>query len=161
MSYLANFKVNERIHNHVDGDRGVVLAVDYIHGTYRVLWDRDGEMECSFGFLHDECWADEDEPKPGAGFKADAGKDRWELLPLLPIIGVVKVITYGANGKYKDLPADNWRRLENGKMRYYAAALRHIFKWVLGEKIDPESGLPHLHHALTCLVFVAELDNES
>lgn len=156
------FKVGDKIHDYVDGDDGVVLAVT--EDEYDVDWDRDGEMWLSHAFVDGGCEARE-EPKPivtsGAGFKADAGKDRWELLPLLPIIGIVKVITYGANGKYKDLPADNWRRLENGKMRYYAAALRHIFKWVLGEKIDPESGLPHLHHALTCLVFVAELDNES
>lgn len=92
------------------------------------------------------------------GFKADAGKARWELLPLLPIIGIVKIITYGANGKYKDLPADNWRRLENGRDRYFAAAMRHLTAWRLGEKLDPESGLPHLHHALCCLVFCCELD---
>lgn len=82
--------------------------------------------------------------------KLDQGKDRWELLPLGPIWYIVKVISYGA---VKYAP-NAWQRLPDFENRYYAAAMRHITAWRQGEKIDKESGLPHLAHALCNLVFL-------
>lgn len=31
---------------------------------------------------------------------------------------------------------------------FYGSALRHLYKWWLGEDIDPDSGEPHLAHSL-------------
>jgi hypothetical protein len=73
--------------------------------------------------------------------KYDEGKDRWDLLPLEPIREVVKVFTFGAS-KYGQ---DQWQKLDNFEERYYAAALRHLSAWRLGEKLD-QSGLHHLAH---------------
>lgn len=92
------------------------------------------------------------------GQKADAGKDRWDLLPWRPIRGLVKVITFGAR-KYAHLPPDNWRRVPDGRERYFAAACRHIVALRLGERYDPESGLHHGYHALCDLVFFCVLDD--
>jgi hypothetical protein len=91
------------------------------------------------------------------GFKADAGKPRWELLPLDPIEMVVRVLTFGAS-KYSD---DGWRKVENAKERYFGALLRHIFAFRRGEWLDPESGLPHIAHALCNLVILYELHKDS
>jgi hypothetical protein len=76
--------------------------------------------------------------------KYDNGKDRWDLLPLQPIREVVKVFTYGAS-KYGQ---DQWQKLDNFEDRYYAAALRHLSAWRLGEENDQESGLHHLAHCV-------------
>ena len=86
------------------------------------------------------------------GIKYDGDKPRWELLPIYPVEETVKVLTYGAK-KYDD---DNWRKVKPLRQRYYAAALRHIFAWWKGEKLDPESGLHHLAHAICCLIFLME-----
>jgi hypothetical protein len=45
---------------------------------------------------------------------------------------------------------DNWK---NGfkVTRSCAAALRHIFQFLSGETLDPESGLSHLGHAVASL----------
>src|SRR5690606_41413427 len=67
---------------------------------------------------------------------------------------IVDVLTYGAR-KYAP---DNWRHVANPQQRYYAAAMRHIVAWVMGEKLDPESGKPHLAHAAGCLLFLLEFD---
>jgi hypothetical protein len=87
------------------------------------------------------------------GRKNDAGKLRYELLPMAPVDAIVDVLTFGA-AKYDD---DNWRRVPDAENRYYAAAMRHLSAWRQGENIDPESGRSHLAHAACCLVFLMEL----
>jgi hypothetical protein len=94
-------------------------------------------------------------PEVGPGRKDDSGKDRWDLLPLKEIEQIVKVLTHGA-GKYG---ANNWQGISSPIDRYYAAALRHLVAWVGGERLDKESGLPHLAHAACCLVFLMWFEN--
>ena len=86
------------------------------------------------------------------GIKYDDTKPRYELLPPKPIEDIVKVLTVGAR-KYSD---ENWRYVDPLYDRYYAAALRHIQAWRMGEVNDPETGLPHLAHAGCCLIFLME-----
>ena len=97
---------------------------------------------------------------PAIGRKDDGvdgtkpAKDRWDLLPWRAVGDVVKVMSYGA---LKYAPG-NWVKVPEWRWRYYAAALRHLTAWWLGEKLDSDSGLPHLAHAVCCILFMAELD---
>ncbi len=87
---------------------------------------------------------------PPEGVKADQEKLRYDLLPPEPIEEMVAVLTFGAK-KYSD---DNWKRVPDGKKRYYAALMRHLEAWRMGETHDGESDLHHLGHALCCLTFL-------
>jgi len=91
-----------------------------------------------------------EEKKPGEGLKYDGEKPRWDLLPLDIIEEVVRVLTFGAK-KYKE---HNWQKVENGKMRYFAACFRHLTSWSKGEDVDSETGCSHLAHAICSLIFV-------
>jgi hypothetical protein len=84
------------------------------------------------------------------GIKYDDGKLAYDLLPPEPVIEVVKVLMHGAQ-KYKPF---NWQRVEPYRVRYYNAAQRHIEAWRAGEILDPGSKLPHIAHAICCLVFI-------
>jgi Domain of unknown function (DUF5664) len=88
------------------------------------------------------------------GVKADAGKPRWDLLPPVALEEVSKVLEFGAR-KYAP---DNWRKVKGWRWRYARAAIGHIFAFLRGERVDPESGLPHLAHAACSVLFVLELD---
>lgn len=88
------------------------------------------------------------------GTKLDAGKLRYDLVPLAAERAVVEVLTYGA----KKYAPDNWRKVPDARARYHAAARRHIAAWAAGERLDAESGLPHLAHAACCLMFLLEFD---
>lgn len=92
--------------------------------------------------------------KLGPGEKFDTDKLRWDLLPIDCIEDVVKILTFGAN-KYDD---NNWQQLEKGEDRYYAALMRHLSANRQGEKIDSESGLSHLAHAMCNVVFLLWLE---
>ena len=90
------------------------------------------------------------------GIKYDGEKPKMNLLPPKAIMEVAKVLTFGAE-KYG---AENWKELEDLQNRYLAGALRHIFAHMDGEKLDPETGLSHMAHALCCLLFKLEIELE-
>lgn len=90
------------------------------------------------------------------GRKDDSNKPRYSLLPTGTINQVVQVLEHGAN-KYE---VGNWQRVPDSRNRYYDAAMRHIDAWWNGEKLDEESKLPHLAHAICCLLFLMWFDNK-
>lgn len=92
----------------------------------------------------------------GEGRKDDQGKDRWDLVQPLSLNQYVKVLTHGA----KKYGADNWKILDNPTHRYFAALLRHLWAWWMGQRHDSETGLHHLAHALCCICFLMEPELE-
>ena len=84
-----------------------------------------------------------------SGVKHDAGKLPLDLLPFDALDSVAAVLAHGA-AKYE---ARNWE-LGMRWGRLFGAALRHLFAWGRGERLDPESGLPHLAHAACCVLFL-------
>ena len=85
------------------------------------------------------------------GRKFDGGKLRYDLIPVLAQEEVVKVVTLGAE-KYDP---ENWKRVPEGRRRYYAAAMRHMEAWRKGEKQD-EIGTHHIANAISNLMFILE-----
>lgn len=86
------------------------------------------------------------------GRKFDQDKARLELLPPLALIEVAKVLTEGAK-KYE---VNNWKYVPDLQNRYTGAALRHILAEMAGEDIDSDFNLPHMAHAICCLMFKLE-----
>lgn len=85
-----------------------------------------------------------DSLKPNLAILFDTGK---------ALEDVANVMSYGA----KKYDRKNWSKVDN-KERYISAPLRHIAAYCSGEKIDPESGLPHLACAITSLLFLQEIE---
>lgn len=90
---------------------------------------------------------------PIVGIKYDSEKPDYSLLPPHALDELVKVLTMGKL-KYS---RENWRLLEDGENRYFAAAQRHLWALRKGETYDPESGLHHAAHAIACAMFLIEL----
>ncbi len=86
---------------------------------------------------------------PGQGIKHDQGKAQWHLVPLHYLEGMVKVMMAGAT-KYSP---HNWRA-GMPHSQPYNALQRHLAAYQSGQDNDPETGLPHLDHALCCLLFL-------
>lgn len=82
----------------------------------------------------------------------DAEKPPVQLVPSLAIEQIAQVLAYGIE-KYEladPLPTEqNWMQAssEVDQSRLKASLLRHIYADLRGEKLDPESGLPHIAHA--------------
>ena len=56
---------------------------------------------------------------------------------------------------------DNWQRVPEARQRYFDAAMRHLLAWWDGERLDAESGLPHLAHAGCCILFLLWADRDA
>jgi len=50
----------------------------------------------------------------------------------------------------------NWRVAGVRASIYFDAAVRHLYAWFEGENKDPDSGLPHMSHALACLAILVD-----
>ena len=97
-----------------------------------------------------------EEMHSGKGVKADKGKPDYSLLELKLLEGMVRVLTFGA----KKYARDNWKKVPEGRDRYFAALQRHLAAWQSGEITDPESGENHLDHALCNLYFLRFFDKK-
>lgn len=90
--------------------------------------------------------------------KFDNGKLRYDLIPPSALHALASVLTFGAQ-KYGD---NNWKKMPKDELyRTIGAAMRHMDAYRSGEKLDPESGLPHLYHLMANIAFLVELDNDN
>jgi hypothetical protein len=127
---------------------------------YKWSWINDGGFGDNYCIKEYRYWIPEDdETKPETthtqdkGVKNDSGKTQWSYLPLQSIKSVIDVMTYG-DKKYPAEDGSNWKRVKNARKRYYNATMRHLTSWFDGEKNDPESGLHHLAHACSNILFL-------
>jgi Domain of unknown function (DUF5664) len=83
--------------------------------------------------------------------KQTSCKQRVDLLPWPALDVVAEVMTRGSE-KYSERGYYGM-----SLMQLFAAAIRHLKCWVLGEDLDKEWGLPHLAHAAACVLMMLEL----
>lgn len=83
--------------------------------------------------------------------KHDSGKYRPTLIYTSLLKAISGVREYGA-AKYGS--TEDWRTTE--PIRHFDAAIRHILAHVDGETLDAESGLTHLAHAASNIMFEIE-----
>jgi hypothetical protein len=86
--------------------------------------------------------------------KHDGGKPRWTLLPMRALQKVIDVLEFGA----KKHEHNDWKCVE--REYHLNAAFRHMAAVADGEKLDPETGLPHAAHAACRILFVLYFDGE-
>lgn len=79
----------------------------------------------------------------GSGARYNEGKLDFSLSPLCTHEDELRVWAYGKE-KYA---AWNWAKGMAWSVPF-ASLMRHMAAWQMGENNDPESGLPHLAHAM-------------
>jgi len=85
--------------------------------------------------------------------KNDQNKLRHSLFPVKALEDILECFELGAE-KYGSY---NWKACET-PTRYLDAALRHISAHRKGERMDIESDLPPLAHAICSLIILMELE---
>lgn len=85
----------------------------------------------------------------GSGARYNDGKVAFDLIPGIALEDCARVFDYGR----KKYAAWNWAKGMQW-MVVFGCLLRHLYAWARGEDNDPESGLPHLGHAMCNLVML-------
>lgn len=81
-------------------------------------------------------------------------KPMLHLLPPGPLADIARVLQFGATkhgGPWSWTVGRNWTDDHD-------AAQRHMSAWLIGDRFDPESGLPHLAHASARLLILGEME---
>jgi hypothetical protein len=82
------------------------------------------------------------------------GKLQWSLVDFKSFEDMVRVLMFGAQ-KYD---SHNWKKgLKTTEI--CESLLRHLYAYMDGEEIDPESGLPHIGHIQCNAMFLAHMMN--
>ena len=77
------------------------------------------------------------------GVRKNQGKLRWRLLPWDALTSLLEIYEFGAE-KYE---ARGWEKGYSWE-ETFDSLQRHLLAWYFGERLDPESGKPHLAHAV-------------
>lgn len=91
--------------------------------------------------------------EPEGAVKHDADKPDPTLVPPKAVLAIARAMGFGA----KKYGRDNYRqapRLERNRL--LASAFRHLLADLDGEALDPESGLPHVNHAMASLAMLID-----
>ena len=101
--------------------------------------------------IKNEYIPDLNESKMGGGLRYNNGKAELHQVPSSLNFAVAKCLQYGAQ-KYEK---GNWRKGMSWTT-VYDCLQRHSLKWLDGEALDDESGLPHLYHMACNVAFLIE-----
>ena len=83
------------------------------------------------------------------------GKVEWSLVDFKSLEPMVRVLEYGC----KKYARNNWRK-GMPATQIIESMLRHTFKLLEGEMVDPESGIDHIGHIQCNALFLAYVLNE-
>lgn len=88
--------------------------------------------------------------------KHDGGKPKFSLLPKVALQQAIDAMMVGLekNGYARD----NWKKCDD-PLQYFDAMMRHWFKHMSGEIIDPDSGKPHMGAFVADAMIYAELEH--
>lgn len=99
----------------------------------------------STSFLSNSLWTSTDKAASTAGPTGNSSSQLTDDSQILD--SGVEHASHCGSGRNNWRKGMRWSRLAD-------AALRHMLKWVSGSRVDEETGLSHLAHAMCCLMFL-------
>jgi len=95
-----------------------------------------------------------EKPKEQA-LRYNAGKPQWSMVDFKSFEGMVRVLEFGA----KKYAKDNWKK-GLPVTQQCESLLRHMFAFMGGEDVDPETGISHIAHIQCNTMFLAYVMRE-
>jgi hypothetical protein len=93
--------------------------------------------------------------KQEQALRYNQGKLQWALVDFDSLEGLVRVLEYGA-AKYAP---DNWKK-GMPVTQVSESLMRHLFAFLRGEDVDPESGCRHISHVMCNTMFLEYIMRE-
>jgi hypothetical protein len=96
-----------------------------------------------------------DRDKQEQALRYNQGKLQWSLVDFDSLEGLVRVLEHGA-AKYAP---DNWKK-GMPVTQVSESLMRHLFAFLRGEDVDPESGCRHISHVMCNTMFLEYIMRE-
>ena len=96
-----------------------------------------------------------DRDKQEQALRYNQGKLQWSIVDFDSLEGLVRVLEYGA-AKYAP---DNWKK-GMPVTQVSESLMRHLFAFLRGEDVDPESGCRHISHVMCNTMFLEYIMRE-
>jgi hypothetical protein len=93
--------------------------------------------------------------KTEQALRYNMGKLEWSLVDFDSLEGLVKVLEYGCH-KYA---RNNWKK-GMPVTKVSESLMRHLFAFLRGEDVDPESGCRHISHVMCNAMFIEYIMRE-
>jgi hypothetical protein len=103
----------------------------------------------------DEAIARDKKENSNQALRYNNGKLQWSLVDFDSLEGLVKVLEYGAT-KYSK---NNWKK-GMPVTQVSESLMRHLFAFLKGEDVDPESGCRHISHVMCNAMFIEYIMRE-
>lgn len=118
-------------------------------------------FKCEAGIMYElnpDCFVKDYGTQGGGALKFDDNKPDPTLVPPKATLAVAKALGYGA----KKYGRNNFRQEPRlSRERLMAGVMRHLLADIDGERLDPESGLPHTWHAMAGLAMLTDGEESS
>lgn len=137
-----------------------LLVISQVTGKTCDLKFIGGQVAAGWAYLHELEFASKPEEKKAR--KDDSGKPRFDILFSVRGLDDIAAVFTSGGQKYGD--DFNWRKSAGSdsnsfRNRLLAATLRHLYRHCTGEKLDKQSGKPHLAHACANILMIMDLEN--
>ena len=164
------FKIGERVrintnlydderytYNNVIVENGMIVTIAGLHGNdYYIKGDSKGDTMMFFGEHNFQSVEDFSEETVNAPKKYNDNKPIMSLIRPEFQLALAEALTYGAS-KYEEKRGDVPNYLKGNGFNYstiYDSLQRHLLAWQSGNSLDEESGLNHLIHAASNIMFL-------
>ena len=138
---MENKTIKEEIVNEVDDFTKALLDRD------KGVWTKE-QVEAMKQSLTNS-------PQAFQALRYNQGKVEWSLVDYKSLEPMVRVLEYGC----KKYARNNWRK-GMPVTQIIESMLRHTYKLLEGELVDPESGIEHVGHIQCNAMFLAYVLNE-
>mgnify|MGYP003650735245 CR=1 FL=1 len=138
---MENKTIKEEIVNEVDDFTKALLDRD------KTVWTK-AQVEAMKQSLTNS-------PQALQALRYNQGKVEWSLVDYKSLEPMVRVLEYGC----KKYARNNWRK-GMPVTQIIESMLRHTYKLLEGELVDPESGVEHVGHIQCNAMFLAYVLNE-
>ena len=103
----------------------------------------------------DEAIAREAKENSNQALRYNNGKLQWSLVDFDSLEGLVRVLEAGA----KKYSKNNWKK-GMPVTQVSESLMRHLFAFLKGEDVDPESGCRHISHVMCNAMFIEYIMRE-
>lgn len=143
---MENEKIKQEVNQEADDFLKALKERDRQNGLNPDFPDLSNKYNST---IQEEMFIIHGDPRDEQALRYNQGKLSWSMVDFDSLEGLVRVLEYGA----KKYSKNNWKK-GMPVTQVTESLMRHLFAFLNGENIDPESGCRHISHVMCNTMFL-------